>query len=83
MLAEERMPAKGLRPRKRIVVTHPEQKLSGKVESTGSWDKFVDIRLGTITISQNGRQTLSVKPTKMPHGAVMNLKSLILKPVKP
>ena len=82
-LAEEKVPAKGLRPRKRIVVTQPEQKLSGKVESSGSWDQFVDIRLGRLTISQDGPQTLSVKPTKMPRGAVMNLKSIILKPVKP
>ncbi len=82
-LAEDKLPARGLRPRKRVVVTQPEQKLSGKVESTGGWDKFVDIRLGTITLSQSGRQTLSVKPTKMPQGAVMNLKSIRLKPVKP
>ena len=79
-LAEEQVPAKGLLPRKRMVVTRPAQKLSGKVESTGGWEKFVGVKLGTITITQNGRHVLSVKPTKMPRGAVMNLKSITLKP---
>jgi alpha-L-fucosidase len=82
-LTEDKLQTKGLRPRKRIVVKQPEQKLSAKVESTGGWDKFVDVQLGTLTVSQNGRHTLSVKPTTVPHGAVMNLKSILLKPVKP
>jgi alpha-L-fucosidase len=78
-LAEEEKAAKGLRPRKRIVVTQPEEKLLGKVENTGSWGQFVVVKLGTITIAR-GCHVLSVKPTKMPHGAVMNLRSIVLKP---
>ncbi len=59
-----------------------EQTLKGKVESTGDWNKFVTRKLGTVTLSQAGRYTLSVKPTAMPHYAVMNLESVTLKPVK-
>jgi alpha-L-fucosidase len=64
-------------------VTVADQTLQGKVENTGDWNKFVTRTLGAVTISKAGRYTLSVKPTAMPHGAVMNLESLTLKPVKP
>ena len=64
-------------------VTVADQTLQGKVENTGDWNKFVTRSLGTVTLSEAGRYTLSVKPTTMPHGAVMNLESVTLKPVKP
>jgi hypothetical protein len=64
-------------------VTVADQTLQGKVENTGDWNKFVTRSLGTVTLSKAGRYTLSVKPTAMPHGAVMNLESLTLKPAKP
>jgi alpha-L-fucosidase len=64
-------------------VTVADQTLEGKVESTGDWSKFVTRTLGTVTLSDAGRCRLSVKPTAMPHGAVMNLESVTLKPVKP
>ena len=60
-----------------------DRTLRGKVEDTGDWNKFVVRTLGTVTLSKAGRYTLSVKPTAMPHGAVMNLESVTLKPVKP
>jgi alpha-L-fucosidase len=60
-----------------------EQTLKGKVESTGGWNKFVTRTLGTVDLRGAGRYTLSVKPTAMPHSAVMNLESVTLKPVKP
>jgi alpha-L-fucosidase len=59
-----------------------DQTLHGKVESTGQWDKFVTRVLGQVNLSMPGRYTLAVKPTSMPHGAVMNLESLTLKPIK-
>jgi alpha-L-fucosidase len=60
-----------------------DKTLQGKVEDTGDWNKFVVRTLGSITLEKAGRYTLSVKPTNMPHGAVMNLESLTLKPSKP
>jgi alpha-L-fucosidase len=59
-----------------------DQTVEGKVEDTGDWNKFVVRTLGTITLSNAGRYTISVKPTKMPHGAVMNLESITLKPAQ-
>jgi alpha-L-fucosidase len=58
-----------------------EEKLAGKVEGTGGWGNFVTRKLGAITLSQAGRSTISVKATAMPHGAVMNLHAIALKPV--
>ena len=43
-------------------------------------DAFIARTLGTVTLSEAGRCTLSVKPTAMPHSAVMNLESVTLKP---
>jgi len=70
-------------PDSEYAVTVAEQTLQGKVESTGDWNKFVTRTLGTVTLSKAGHYTLSVKPTAMPHSAVMNLESVTLKPAKP
>jgi alpha-L-fucosidase len=58
-----------------------KEKLSGKVEGTGEWTKFVSSKIGTLNLSTPGQLTLSVRPNTMPNGAVMNLKSVVLKPV--
>jgi alpha-L-fucosidase len=79
---EKKTVKKGPLSRKRVVLAQPEQKVSGKVESTGGWDKFIDVKVGDLTISQSGMHTLSIKPTSMPHGAVMNLKAIVLTPAK-
>jgi alpha-L-fucosidase len=63
-------------------VTVGDQTMEGKVESTGDWNKFVTRTLGTVTLDKAGPYTLSVKPTAMPHGAVMNLESVTLKLAK-
>jgi alpha-L-fucosidase len=59
-----------------------DQKVSGKVDSTGSWDKFVAKKIGTLTLSTAGQQTIALKVVKMPGRAVMNLKSITLTPAK-
>ena len=56
------------------------KKLTGKVEGTGGWTKFVTKNLGRIDIAAAGRQTLAVRSTTMPGGAVMDLKTVRLKP---
>jgi alpha-L-fucosidase len=60
-----------------------DQKLSGKVENTGGWEKFVTRKLGELSVAEAGRYTVSLKPTSKPHDAVMNLESITLKPAKP
>jgi alpha-L-fucosidase len=57
-----------------------DQKLSGKVEETGSWTQFVEKRLGELRLPGAGRFTLTVTPETMPRGAVMNLKAVTLRP---
>ena len=59
-----------------------KQKISGKVKDTGSWTNFVTEKVGTVKIEKPGTYNLSIKPESMPRGAVMNLKSVALVPVK-
>ena len=56
-----------------------DQQLKGKVEATGAWNKFVTRKLGTLRLPGSGRYTFTVKADTMPRGAVMNLKSVVLK----
>ncbi|MHC4085857.1 MAG: alpha-L-fucosidase [Planctomycetota bacterium] len=57
------------------------QELAGTVKDTGGWTNFVTEKLGTVNITKPGTYNLSLKPKSMPHGAVMNLKSVTLVPV--
>ncbi len=59
-----------------------EQELAGTVKDTGGWTSFVTVKLGTLKINKPGTYTLSLKPKTMPRGAVMNLKSVTLVPIK-
>jgi alpha-L-fucosidase len=59
-----------------------KQKISGKVKDTGSWTNFVTEQVGNVKIEKPGTYNLSVKPETIPAGAVMNLKSVTLVPVK-
>jgi hypothetical protein len=58
------------------------QELAGIVKDTGGWTSFVTEKLGTLKITRPGTYNLSVKPKSMPRGAVMNLKSVTLVPIK-
>ncbi len=59
-----------------------EQQLSGTVRESGSWTNFVSEKLGTVKIDKAGTYTLTIRPKNMPRGAVMNLKSITLVPIK-
>jgi len=65
-----------------FVVAVGGQKLTGKVEPTGSWTTFATLKLGTIDLAKAGKHTLTVKATKKPRMAVMNLRAVTLRPVK-
>jgi hypothetical protein len=58
-----------------------EQTLKMTVEDTGGFQKFVERDLGTVDLKA-GKDTLSVKPQTKPHGAVMDLRQVQLKPVE-
>jgi len=58
------------------------EQVTGKVEKTGNWANFVTAKLGSLTVSNASRQTLTVRPKTMPGFAVMNLKAVVLRPAK-
>ena len=56
-----------------------DQKLDGKINSTGSWRHFRTVKVGQIRIDHAGEVTVQVKPLSKPGLGVMNLRTLILK----
>lgn len=57
------------------------QSLTGTSVSTGGWDTFADQPLGTLTLSQIGRQMLTFKPQANWKG--LALRSVTLRPPSP
>ncbi len=57
------------------------QMLSFTVQDTGHFQNFKARNVGTVTIDKAGRHTLTVKPGKKAAAAVMDLRSVVLKPV--
>lgn len=57
------------------------QRVIGTVRDTGSWTTFVAETIGTLTLAKGGRHTLEVRPHKR-KSALMNLRSVTLRPVK-
>ena len=49
-----------------------------RIESTGSWAKFVTVKLGALDLPKRG--TLTVRPVAKPSNAVMNLRAVTLTP---
>jgi alpha-L-fucosidase len=64
----------------RIHVDGAPEGVEGTVPDTGSWDIFrTEPLTGTLQLPA-GHHTVTVTPLTMPHGAVMNLRRLTLKP---
>lgn len=63
-------------------LTVGSQELSGKVTETGSWSSFVTEKLGKIELAAAGKYTLAVKPRNKKGVALMNLRSVLLKPTE-
>jgi len=59
-----------------------DQTLEGQIEPTGEWTSFKTITLGTLELAKPGKRTLTVKAKTKPKLAVMNLRSVVLKPTK-
>ena len=55
--------------------------LPGRIEETGSWTAFRESNLGEITLLEAGRHRLMVEPIEIPGQALMNLKSICLRPI--
>jgi len=63
-------------------LTVRSQELSGEVAETGSWSSFVTEKLGKIELAAAGKYTLAVKPRNKRGIAVMNLRTVVLKPTE-
>jgi len=63
------------------VVEVAGKSLTGRVKTTGGWSTFLTDTPGSIRLDAAGDQSLAVRATVMPKGAVMNLKTVVLKPL--
>ena len=60
-----------------------DQAIYGKTENTGGWGNYKIAKLGTIHLDKPGQANAMVRALRMPGRAVMNLRSVTLKPVAP
>ncbi len=65
-----------------VEVSLGEQTLTFTVEDTGHFQNFKAREIGRVTVDKAGHYTLTVKPKKKAAGAVMDLRSVTLKPVE-
>lgn len=64
-------------------LSSPTSKVSGSVAETGvSWNTYTSMTLPGELHLASGAQILTIAATSMPHGAVMNLRSITLIPAK-
>jgi alpha-L-fucosidase len=61
-----------------IEIVAGNDKLTGRIESTGAWDVFKTVAIGKLKLAAAGPTAITIKATKMPNGAVMNLQALKL-----
>ncbi len=57
-----------------------EQTIEDIVPDTGAFTNWVERTIGTFNLSTAGTYTITVKPTKKPGVAVMDLRAITLKP---
>ncbi len=63
-----------------VQVSIGDQALTFTVEDTGHFQNFKMRTIGTVTLDKAGRYTLTVRPRKKAAAAVMDLRSVILRP---
>ena len=61
-------------PASQFTVEAAGAKLEGRLSSTGSWDKFVEVELGTIEFKQLGDHTLKIAPRDAKSWKPINLR---------
>ncbi len=67
----------------RYTVALGDQRLEASTVATGSWEDFQPVSVGTVTLAAAGSFVLSVKPKAIAAQALMNLRSVTLRPVGP
>jgi alpha-L-fucosidase len=64
-----------------VTVTVGDVGLETTVVATRDWGDFATKRAGRLELTKTGPTEVTVKVNEMPHGAVVNLRELVLKPV--
>jgi alpha-L-fucosidase len=67
----------------RYTVALGDQRLEASTVATASWEDFQPVSVGTVTLAAAGSFVLSVKPEAIAAKALMNLRSVTLRPVGP
>jgi hypothetical protein len=62
-------------------ITIGKASIAGTVEATGGWEHFATRSLGIIDLTETGELQVSLKPTKKPGVAVMNIRAIVLRPI--
>jgi hypothetical protein len=65
----------------RIELSAGDKKSSATIAQTESWSSYRPLTLPPLNLKA-GSLTITLKATRMPGGAVMNLRSIVLKPAK-
>jgi len=64
-----------------VTLSIGNQEYPQTVPATQGWDDFVSERVGQLAIDKTGPLDIVLKATTMPRGAVVNLRSIVFKPV--
>lgn len=65
-----------------VAIKVADQSMTFTVTDTGGFQKFVARTVGTVKFAKAGRYTLTVAPQKKAKAAVMDLRQIVLRPVK-
>jgi len=66
----------------RYVVLAGGSKVEGAVAATGNWDDYKTVQLGRLKLDKAGTINLTITPLDDPRVGVMNLRSVVLRPVQ-
>lgn len=65
-----------------VEVRVADQAVTFTVEDTGGFQNFKARDVGTVTLTRPGRHTLTIQPKKKAGGAIMDVRQVVLRPVK-
>ena len=65
-----------------VAVTIGQQEVRFSVEDTGHFQNFIDRNIGSVVISNSGKQTLQIRPVSKAANAIMDVRQVRLVPVR-
>ena len=64
------------------LLTSNDQVLKFTVKKTGGFQKWETIELGTVELGKEGAHKVAIQPLSKPGSAVMDIRKVLLTPVK-